>query len=467
MRLPRSLAPLRHRRYAAFWFGAFASNIGTWMETVAVGILVTSQTGQAGWAGLVAAAGFVPNALLGPLGGALADRVPRRTLLLGSVSVQTLLAGVLTVLAATDVAQPWSVTLIVLASGCAGAVGFPAYQSLMPDLVPRSDLAGAVALGSAQWNLGRVIGPALAGIVIDVGGFEWAFAINTLSFLAVIAAIAPLRLPLPTRREGESISAAIRDGARYARREPGIRAVMSYLALNSLFAAPFIALVPAMALTVFHEEESGTAALVTAQGVGAVAMALMLGGLAHRFGHRHVLLAALSVLPVVLVGYALAPTLPVAVVAIFFVGAAYLCCLSSFTTVAQLRAPNELRGRVMSALMVLLGVLYPIGSILQGWIADGIGLRATTAGAALLLGVALLAIKLLRPHFDAEVRDPPVVVPTGEPSDVRVDAPEREHARGDQHEGDRHLPGPPESEVVVSGGGAGDGRRDEQPGARE
>jgi MFS family permease len=274
-------------------------------------------------------------------------------------------------------------------------------------------------------------------------------------------------LPAPTRREGESISAAIRDGARYARREPGIRAVMSYLALNSLFAAPFIALVPAMALTVFHEEESGTAALVTAQGVGAVSMALMLGGLAHRFGHRHVLLAALGALPVVLVGYALAPTLPVAVVAIFFVGAAYLCCLSSFTTVAQRRAPNELRGRVRSALMVLLGVLYPIGSIVQGWIADGIGLRATTAGAALLLGAALLAIKLLRPHFDTEVRDPPVVVPADSPSGVRLDASEREHAGGDEHERDRHLPAPPESEVMVSGGRARDRRRDEQPGGRE
>jgi MFS family permease len=407
--LPRSLAPLRHRRYAAFWTGAFASNIGTWMETVAVGVLVTSQTGEAGWAGIVAAAGFVPNALLGPLGGALADRVPRRRLLLLSVSVQTLLAGLLTVLAAFDVTPPWGVTLIVLASGCAGAVGFPAYQSLMPDLVPREELAGAVALGSAQWNLGRVIGPALAGIVIDVGGFEWAFAINTLSFFAVIAAIAPLRLPPPQHRQGESISHAIREGARYSRREPGIRAVITYLALNSIFAAPFIALVPAMALTVFHDEEAGTAALVTAQGVGAVVMALALGGLAARFGHRRVLLVALVALPVVLLAYAIAPTLEVAVVAIFFVGGVYLCCLSSFTTIAQLRAHDAMRGRVMSALMVFLGILYPIGSIVQGWIADDIGLRATTAGAAVLLALGLLVVRVLRPGFDREMRDPPVV----------------------------------------------------------
>jgi MFS family permease len=408
MPLPKSLAPFRHRRYAALWTGAFASNIGTWMETVAVGVLVTTETGQAGWAGLVAAAGFLPMGLLGPLGGALADRIPRRRLLLTTTAVQTCLAALLTVLAALDAAHPLGVTLIVLASGCAQAIGFPSYQSLMPDLVPRDELASAVALGSAQWNLGRVIGPALAGVVIDVGGFEWAFAVNTLSFVAVIVAVAPLRLPVPTPKEGESIRAAIRDGLRYSRREPGIRAVMAYLGLNSLLAAPFIALVPAMALTVFDNEDTGTAALVTAQGVGAVLMALALGPLAARFGHRLVLLGGLVALPPALVAYALAPTLEIGVISIFFVGAAYLCCLSSFTTVAQLRAPNEMRGRVMSALMVLLGVLYPIGSIVQGWIADGIGLRATTTGAAVILAVTLVAIRLLRPGFDTEVRDPPV-----------------------------------------------------------
>jgi MFS family permease len=381
------------------------------METVAVGVLVTTETGQAGWAGLVAAAGFVPMGLLGPLGGALADRIPRRRLLLTTTAIQTCLAALLTVLAALDAAHPLGVTLIVLASGCAQAIGFPSYQSLLPDLVPRQELASAVALGSAQWNLGRVIGPALAGIVIDLGGFEWAFAVNTLSFVAVIVAVAPLELPAPTPKEGESIRESIRDGMRFSRREPGIRAVMTYLGLNSLLAAPFIALVPAMALTVFHNEDAGTAALVTSQGAGAVLMALALGGLAERFGHRAVLLGGLVALPPALVAYAAAPTLEVGVIAIFFVGASYLCCLSSFTTIAQLRAPDEMRGRVMSALMVLLGVLYPIGSIVQGWIADGIGLRATTAGAAVILGVTLLALRLLRPGFDTEVRDPPVTTP--------------------------------------------------------
>jgi MFS family permease len=405
MGLPRSLAPLRHRRYAMFWTGAFTSNIGTWMETVAVGILVTTSTGQAGWAGIVAAAGFLPNALVGPFGGALADRVPRRRLLLTTTTIQTILAGSLCFLAAIDEAHPGTVTLIVLAAGCAQAIGFPSFQAILPDLVPRDELPAAVALGSAQWNLGRVIGPALAGIVITLGGFEWAFAINTVSFLAVIAAIAPLELPPPRPVEGESIPTSIRKGARFAWTEPGIRSVIGYLSLNSLLAAPFIALVPAVALNVFHSGESGTAALVTAQGVGAVTMALMLGGLVARFGNRRVLRTVLTGLPVALVLYALAPTLWLAVFAIFFVGLFYLGCLSSFTTIAQLRAPAELRGRVLSALMVLLGTLYPIGSILQGAVADETSLRVTTAGTAVLLAVALVAIRVLRPDYDRHLDD--------------------------------------------------------------
>ncbi|MGH8985118.1 MAG: MFS transporter [Acidimicrobiia bacterium] len=405
MDLSRSLAPLRHRQFALLWSGAFLSNIGTWMETIGVGVLVTTETGQAGWAGLVAAAGFVPSAVLGPFGGALADRVPRRTLLLATSTVQTGLAAILTLLTAAGTPHPGVVTLIVLAAGCALALGFPAYQALLPDLVPREDLPGAVALSSAQWNLGRVIGPALAGLVIRFGGYEWAFGLNTVSFLAVIGVLVVLRLPRPAHATDSSIVAAIVTGARFVRTDPGLRVVVGYMALNSLLAAPFIALVPAVALKVFHNEQAGTAALVTAQGVGAVLMGLSLGLLHARFGNRRVLLGVLWGLPAALVGYAFAPTLPIAVVAIFVVGFLYLGALSSFTTIAQLRAPTELRGRVLSVLMVLLGTLYPLGSVAQGGIADRVGLRATTAGAAVLMAAVLLMVRLTRPNLTRALDD--------------------------------------------------------------
>jgi MFS family permease len=410
--LPRSLSPLRHRRFAALWSGAFASNIGTWMETIAVGILVADLTKQAFWPGLVAAAAFVPNGLVGPFGGALADRLPRRTLLIGATIVQAALAGLLTLLAAGDVIHPWSVTLIVFASGCANAIALPAYQSLMPELVPREDLPGAVALGAVQYNLGRVVGPLLAGLVIHLGSYELAFAINTVSFLAVIVAVAPLILPPPTPVHGESMRTSIGRGLQFARNEPGIRAAMTYLAFNSLLAAPFIALIPAVALKLFHNRVGGTSALVTAQGVGAVVLALALAGLAERWTRRRVVLTLMTALPASLLLYAAAPTLEFGVVALFLVGGCYLGCMSSFMTIAQLRAPSEFRGRVMSTFMLILGMLYPLGAVVQGALADEFGLRATTAGTAVLLVLTFGAVRMLRPSFDAELDDPANV--TGE-----------------------------------------------------
>jgi MFS family permease len=347
----------------------------------------------------------VPTALLAPLGGALADRVPRRTLLLTTTSFQIVFAGLLTLVTSLGDPSPGLVTLIVLGAGCANALGFPAFQAMLPDLVPRDDLPGAVALSSAQWNLGRVIGPALAGLVIGLGGYELAFLLNTLSFFAVFAVVASFRLPPPVSAAGTSILGSIREGARFVRGDGALRFVVGCMALNSLLAAPFIALIPAVALDVFHEEKLGTAALVTAQGVGAVCMGLALGTLFGRLGTRRVLLGVLFTLPGALVLYALAPTLPLAVVAIFAVGALYLGSLSSFTTVAQLRAPAELRGRVVSVLMMLIGALYPIGSIVQGAIADQIGLRATTTGAAVLLGASLLLWRVVRPRAADAIGD--------------------------------------------------------------
>jgi MFS family permease len=417
--VPQSLAPFRNRRFALLWSGAFVSNIGTWMETVAVGILVTASTGKAGWAGLVAAAGFVPTAVLAPVGGALADRVSRRTVLLCTTVVQATFATGLTVLTVSGNATPGLVTLFVLGAGCANALGVPAFQAMLPDLVARADVPSAVALTSAQWNLGRVIGPALAGIVIGVGGYEIAFAINAVSFIAVFAVVASFKLPPPARIEGESIIQAIRAGARFMRGDPAMRFVIACAALFSLLIVPFVALIPAVALKVFDDEKFGTAALVTAQGLGSVTMALMLGVLHHRFGHRRSLIVLLFAVPTSLVAYACSPTLLVAVVAMFVVGYFYLGAWSSFTTITQLTAPRELRGRAVSVLQMLLGALYPVGAVVQGAIADEIGLRATTAGAAILFGGSLLVWRLFRPTAAAALDEIEV-----EGNELEVAAPE-------------------------------------------
>ena len=401
------LSPLRHRDFALVWSAALVSNVGSWMQTVAVGVLVTLHTGQARWTGLVAAAAFLPMGLLSPVGGAMADRHDRRRWLLLTTVGETVFAGILTALAATGNAGPVWVTLAVLGGGAMTAIGLPAYQALLPDLVGADDLLGAISLSSAQWNLGRVIGPALAGIVIAVGSYTWAFGINAVSFGAVMIALLLVRFrPGARPREEGRLLARIVSGARAAAAEPGCRTAIIAIAVVAFLASPFIALVPAMAIKLFHHKASGTAVLVTAQGIGAVIGALALTPLAERLGRRRVLLADLALLPVLLVLYGLAPTLAVAAAALVAVGAAYIGVLAGLNTVVQLRAPEALRGRILSLYMLALGVIYPIGAIIQGAVADRIGLRTVVVGTAALLLAVLVAFYIGRPHLTESLDDP-------------------------------------------------------------
>lgn len=408
VRLPTALAPLRHRQFAAFWAAAFISNIGTWMESVSVGAYVTAATDSALWAGLVAAAAFLPTGLLGPVGGALADRYDRRHILLGTNALNLAVAATLTVLFMGGEPSPGLVTSLVLVAGLSFAIGFPSYQALLPDLVPREDLMGAIGLSSSQWNLGRVIGPALAGLVLTTGGVAWALGVNTLTFLAPMAVLLWLKLPERRPHDGIALLRAIGDGARFAWREPGIRVALQLMFVNTLLIAPFIGLVPAMATKEFGLPDRGTAILVTAQGVGAVVAGLAVGPLGARYGVRRVLLGSLAGLPACTLLYAVAPTLAFSTLAIAALGGFYLAALSSFMTVAQLRAPDNLRGRVLSLNNVLLGLLYPLGLVVQGYLADRIGLRATLAGAALLLSCVLVLGRILRPGATRPLDDDPI-----------------------------------------------------------
>ncbi|HLM63438.1 MAG TPA: MFS transporter [Acidimicrobiales bacterium] len=393
-----SLRPLRHRSFALVWAAALVSNVGTWMETVAVGDLVAVRTGEAGWTAFVAAAAFLPMGLMGPIGGAIADRVDRRQFVFVTTSLHALCAATLTGLSATGRASPGAVAAVVFVAGCVSGIGFPAYTAMLPDLVPREDLLGAVSLGQAQYNLGRVVGPALAGIAIALGSYTAAFALNTLSFGAMLAALAALRLPhRPTPADEGSLWARIRVGARAARREPGVRAAILLISVVALTASPFIALLPAMA-RVRHDGGPGlTSVFVTAQGVGAVVGALAVPALAERVGRHRLLMAGFVALPVALALYGVAPSPGWATLALVGVGATYIAVFSGIGTVVQLRAPAHLRARVVSLYFLALGALYPLGATVQGPIADRVGLGPVTVGAAFaLLGVVAL-LRSVRP----------------------------------------------------------------------
>jgi MFS family permease len=379
------------------------SNAGSWMETVAVGSLIKSTTGRDALVALAAVAAFLPIGLLSPVGGALADRVNRRRLLIVLNCFEAAVATALAVLAATGRASPGVVTALVFVEGCSGALRIPVLQSLLPDLVPPDELLAGVSLGTAQYNIGRVLGPAVAAVVIAVGSFEAAFAVNALSFFAAVAAISVIRLPPPAaERDTTGVMARIADGARAAWAEPGCRAALGLVAVAALLVSPFIALVAGRAGALVGEGEQAvaraTGLLTTAQGIGAVAGALIVPSLALRFGRRRLLVTTLVCTPAMVTAYAWAPTLWSAAVAMTLLGAAYIGALAGLQAVVQLRAPVEFRGRVVSLFLVALGTLYPLGALWQGVVGDALGLRwATTIGAVGLL-LVLTGLALLRPR---------------------------------------------------------------------
>jgi MFS family permease len=393
-----ALRPLRSRNFALVWSAALVSNVGSWMQTVALGVVVTARTHDPLWTGLVAAAAFVPLGLLSPLGGAVADRVDRRRWLLLTTVGEAGCAAALAVLAAGHAAPVWMV-LMALVGGACTAVGLPAYQAMLPDLVPREDLLAAVSLSSAQFNLGRVVGPALAGVVLVAGSAAWAFAVNAVSFGAVVVALLILRLPPPAESADTSgVLSRTMSGARLAWAEPGCRSAIGLIAVVALIGSPFIALVPAFAIEGLHRGAAGTSVLVTAQGVGAVAGALALASMARVLGRRRLLVRALLAFPVALVLYGWASSLLPATLAIVAVGAAYIGVLSGLNTVVQLRAPAMARGRVLGLYMMALGTIYPVGAIAEGALARAVGIRSVTVFSGVLLLALMLAVMRLRPR---------------------------------------------------------------------
>lgn len=386
------------------------SNVGSWMQTVAVGAFVASHTGQRVWAAIAFVAGFLPQGLLSPIGGALADRFNRVRYLIFSNILEAAVATALAILVVEGHATPGLMTAIVAVGGCLVAIRLPFNQALLPDLVPPEDLLAAASLNSAQWNLGRVIGPTLAAAAIALWGYSWAFAINAISFGAVIVAMLLVRIEHHVVEITERMWRRIADGFRAAREEPGCRAAISLMALAAFLAAPFIALIAARSLELTNGSDkavaSATGVLTTAQGIGAVIGSLLVAELAHRFDRGRVLVFNLVTTPIALIAYGYAPSVTTAAFALGFVGLLYIGILAGLQTVVQLRAPVHVRGRVLSIYVVAIGGIFPIGGVIQGWLGDRIGLGNTTAIASGVMLAALVYIGVRRPHVFKALGDP-------------------------------------------------------------
>jgi MFS family permease len=372
------------------WLGACTSSIGTWMQKVAQSWLVLEITDSASYLALDAFLGELPILLFTLIGGVVADRRDRRKLLLASQVVQMSSAFALAVLVVGGWVHIWHVLALSFLSGCAQAFGGPAYQSLIPSLVHKEHLPNAIALNSIQFNIARVIGPLLAGVALHRLGTASCFGLNGLSFLVVIAALLSLRTVHVAPASPRRMRDELRTGLEYVRDQPAVR-TLTVLALASTFlGVPLLTFLPVFARNVYHEGVGQYSQMMAWSGIGAVAGALVVAWMG-RFGRMGPTALAVQVgFGVLTVAFAFTRTLWISHVLLLLTGATLMIVFSLFTSLVQLSAPNEMRGRVMSIYMVAFRGGMPLGSLATGLVIDRIGAPAAIG----VNGVLLTAVAL-------------------------------------------------------------------------
>ena len=378
------------------------------MQTVALGVYLTQTTHNPEWLGLLTVAAWSPALIGSPLGGVIADRWSRQRWIQLNNLVMALTASALATAALTKHLTPPLACYLALVEGLASSASWSAWQSLLPDLVERDEVLAAVSLSSAQFNLGRIIGPMLAGVALAFGSPGLCFALNAASFVFVVVIFSFVRsAPRPKPTTKIRVWAETVVGAKQAWAVRGCRYPIIAVGTVAIIASPFIALVPAMAIQTLHTGKVGVSWLVTAQGVGAVIGALTLPALAKRTSRLAVLRGSLATIAVALALYGLAPTLTLAVLALVVLGGAYVGTLTGLNTVVQLHAPLGERSRILSLYTLSLSIFYPVGALVQASLAKHWGVRPVTVGAALVLALVLVAVSSLRPAVWGEMGSTP------------------------------------------------------------
>lgn len=370
------------------------------MQSVALGIYLTETTRNPLWLGLLTVSAWTPAIIGSPVGGVVADRWSRQRWIQLNNLVMTGTASALAVAALTHHLSPSLACYLAIGEGLCSSASWAAWQSLLPDLVEPDEVLAAVSLSSAQFNLGRIIGPIFASIALVFGSVGICFLANALSFVVVLVMFSFVHSPeRPAPTTKLRFFAETREGAKRAWSVKGCRNPIVAIGAIAIVASPFISLVPAMAIIALHSGKVGTTWLVTAQGVGAVAAALSLPIVAKRTSRLAVLRGSMFVLAGALVVYSLSPTLVVAVIVMVVLGGAYIGTLTGLNTSVQLHAPIAERSRILALYTLSLSIFYPLGAFVQADLAHTIGVRTVTlVGALFLLGV-LAASALVRPQF--------------------------------------------------------------------
>lgn len=395
--MPAALHPLTEKRFGVIWAGAFLSGVGFWIQTVAQGWQVLQLTNSALLLGLVSFIGTFPNLLLSLFGGAIADRFDRRKLLLITQSMYmglALLQGLLTTL---QVITVWHILLIALLTGFISTVGFPTWQTFITDLVDESEIKQGIALNSMQFNLSRVVGPAIGGLSIGIFGIAGSYYLNGLSYIAVIV---PLLLMRPQsrlrKREVQSVWENVISGVAYIRQKPVLQIALGLQFMSSFFIMPYLTLLPVFAGNIFRTGATGLGTMNAVAGIGALlgsCLVLFLAGRLSRTISALFLLCLAGGLASIV--FAQMPNQALTLPLLLILGASTVMANVFTNTTIQSSTPEEIRGRVVSIWVAIAFGFAPLGNLLAGSVAQASSAPFTLAFSGAVCIIVATAIVLL------------------------------------------------------------------------
>jgi len=413
MRFPTGLRALNHRDYRLFFSGQLISLIGTWMQSVAQAWLVLELTNSPFKLGLISALQSAPMLCLAFVAGAIADRLPKRRVLIGTQTALMGQAFVLAVLVWSGYARYWHVALLATCYGLAFTLDMPTRQSFVVEMTSKEDLPNAIALNSSMVSGAGMVGPAVAGLLVDRYGTAPAFGLNGLSFVAVILALAAMRADgLPGPAQGTTVRAEIAAGLRYAVRTPLVALTLSLLLTMGLFVMNHNVLVPLLARDVLHEGAHGFGLLMAAVGTGAIVGALALATLLKGRPPFSLPLGTAGTAAGLTLGLAGIRNFWAAMLALTLVGFAQMVFTAACNTTLQLVVPDRMRGRIMSLYAFVFVGITPLGSLFVGTIAEWFGVAAAYALAGGLALASILGLGLLGRRGRAASADPVAEPPT-------------------------------------------------------
>jgi MFS family permease len=382
----------RSRNFRLYFIGQIVSMIGTWLQMVAQGWLVLEMTGSAFWVGVTAATSTVPTLFLSLIGGVIVDRYSRKTILLWTQSLSMSLAFILGIFTLTGTITIPVILVLSFLLGCVGAVATPAIQAFLSEMVDRSQLHSAVALNSAIFNASRVIGPAIAGLMISWIGTGGAFIANGLSYVAVIAALYAITTAqaAPKASDDEHPLKSIRAGIVYTWEHPLIRTIVLFVAVVSVFGWSFMAMLPVVAKRTFGLGASGMGYLYSAFGLGSLTATFIVSMSSGRIRSSDMVIGGILIFAVALAAFTFTTYVPLALFCLFISGLGMLSAFATMTATVQRLVEDRFRGRVMSIyLMVLMG-LMPVGNLEVGFLSEHFGTAVAIRVGALVTIVATL-----------------------------------------------------------------------------